>query len=293
MTTTNRLQKKTNSLQELPLEVLLQVTSFISCRDMSSLRLVSKIMRTFCDHPINWRTIYLEPEACEPISLWQLGDLKSIISPHVSHIQSIYISGVRDNIIYYLLSHCNNLQHLTICGWTTLSDHCLRLQPAQSLKIKTLELIGSPQQTNYISVDAYTLGKLMTQSPEMTNLVLSCEVHIHAETFISELEKAAIANPVDAHLQSFTLATRRTWLNEHVIRLIDVYPRIKSILLSPSATMEFDIVKGLDNFFEAWFNQKLNEVKLIPVTPCRYPLISTENMILYSKEILTNHSLNH
>lgn len=275
-------------LLKLPLEILLRIASFISCRDMSSLRLVSKAMRTFCDHPSNWRTIYLEPEVKSPVSLWQLGDLKSIISPHVSHIQSIHIWGVRDNIIYYILSHCKNLQHLTICGWTTLSDHSLRLQPAQSLKIKTLELIGSPQQANYISVDAYTLGKLMTQSPYMINLALGCEVHMHAETFVSELEKASHNNHTEALLQSLTLATRRTWMTEHVVRLINTYPNIRDIVLSPTAAINFENVKNMDAMIETWLDQQLKEATYVNVTYHHHPIISTDNMIFYSSRILTS-----
>lgn len=272
-------------LEELPPELMLNITSFITCRDLSSLRLVSKLMRTFCDHPMNWKSIRLDTEFKNPVSLWQLADLKSIISPHVSHIQSIYIWGVRDSIIYYILSQCKNLQHLTICGWTTLSDHCLRLQPAQSLKIKTLELIGSPQQTNYISVDAYTLGNLMIQSPNMTNLVFGCEIHIHAETFIAELEKAANTNPSEAHLQSFQLATRRTWLKDHVIRLINLYPTIQKIYLLPAAAIGFDLKEGYD-IFDSLISQKL-QTEVIPVTYCQRPLVSTEDMILYNSNILT------
>ncbi|KAI9356654.1 hypothetical protein BD770DRAFT_306974, partial [Pilaira anomala] len=219
-------------LMELPSEILLNIVSFVSCRDLAVLRLVSKNLRTCCDLPRNWTTLHLEPGS---IPLWQLADLKSIISPHLPHIQSIYIWGVRDNIIYYLLSRCKNLQHLTICGWTTLSDHCLRLKPAQSLKIKTLELIGSPQQTNFISVDAYTLGNLMIQSPEMTNLVLGCEAHIHAETLVAELEKAYSIHASEGQLQSFQLASRRTWLKEHILRLIRIYPDIQKIYLLPAA----------------------------------------------------------
>lgn len=271
-------------LEELPPELMLNITSSVSCRDMSSLRLVSKTMRTFCDHPMNWKSIYLDPKFENPNSLWQLADLKSIISPHVSHVQSIHIRGVRDNIIYYILSQCCNLQHLTIYGWTTLSDHCLRLRPAQSLKIKTLELIGSPQQTNYISVDAYTLGNLMIQSPDMTNLVFGCEIHIHAETFIAELEKAANSNTSEAHLQSFQLATRRTWLNEHVIRLINLYPTIQKIYLLPAAAIGFDLKNGHD-IFNSLLCQTLKEV--IPVTYFQRPLISTEDMILYNSNVLT------
>lgn len=271
-------------LEELPPELMLNITSSVSCRDMSSLRLVSKTMRTFCDHPMNWKSIHLDPKFENPNSLWQLADLKSIISPHVSHVQSIHIRGVRDNIIYYILSQCYNLQHLTIYGWTTLSDHCLRLRPAQSLKIKTLELIGSPQQTNYISVDAYTLGNLMIQSPNMTNLVFGCEIHIHAETFIAELEKAANSNTSEAHLQSFQLATRRTWLNEHVIRLINLYPTIQKIYLLPAAAIGFDLKNGHD-IFNSLLCQTLKEV--IPVTYFQRPLISTEDMILYNSNVLT------
>jgi hypothetical protein len=214
-------------------------------------------MHTFCDQPINWKSIDLKPS--EEQELWKLTKLKNIIDPHLSHIQSIRIWGVRDNIVQYLLNQCQNLQHLTICGWTTLSDHCLRLLPSQSLKIKTLELIGSSQQTNFVSVDAYTLGNLLLQSPELTNLALGCEIHIHAETFITELEKK---KTIGSDLQSFMLASRKTWLNEHVLRLINLYPEIQKIYLLPKTSIHFDSIEenDIDNLMYKRLKQIMNIV---------------------------------
>ncbi|CEP09347.1 hypothetical protein [Parasitella parasitica] len=267
-------------LDTLPTELLFNIASHLSCQDLSSLRLTCKFMRTFCDQPMNWKSIDLQPSALQ--ELWKLTELKDAIDPHLLHIHSIRIWGVRDNIVQYLLSQCPNLQHLTICGWTTLSDHCLRLFPSQSLKIKTLELIGSSQQTNFVSVDAYTLGNLLIQSPEMTNLVLGCEIHIHAETLITELEKK---RPTSNDLQLLMLASRKTWLNEHVLRLINIYPKIKKIYLLPKTSIHFDSIQNND--IEALLQEKLKQIMNIMPLPLEIPLLSNQKFIIYDKRPTT------
>lgn len=284
-------------LQDLPSEALFNIASFLSCQDMSLLRLTSKKMCTFCDHPFNWRTIKLEPT--ENFSLWRLVDLKEIIYLHVSHIHSIQIWSVRDNIIHYLLSQCNNLRHLKIFGWTTLSDHAFsRLSSSSSLmqqplKLRSLELIGIPQQANYISVDAYTLGGLILRSPDMTHLLFGCDINIHAGILLAELEKAA-PTEVAHHLQSFTLATRRTWLSEHVVRLIHLYPSIQQVyLLSIAAAEELHLKyhQRPEEVFDASRivaeRLKLAQQVVPPSMDCQYPLIATENMIVYNKNLLS------
>ncbi|CAO0789715.1 unnamed protein product [Mucor circinelloides] len=267
-------------LDTLPSELLLTVISLVPCQDLASLRLTCKYMRTFCDQPIIWKSIDLKPSGEQ--ELWKLTELKNTIDPHVFHIKSICIWGVRDNIVQYLLNQCRNLQHLTICGWMTLSDHCLRLLPSQSLKIKTLELISSSQQTNFVSVDAYTLGNLLLQSPEMTNLVLGCEIHIHAETFITELEKKT---PISSDLQSFMLASRKTWLNDHVLRLINIYPEIRKIYLLPKASIDFDPVHK--NNVDALLHQKLKQIMNIVPLPLEIPLLANQEFIIYDKRSTT------
>ncbi|KAK4517376.1 uncharacterized protein ATC70_000711 [Mucor velutinosus] len=262
-------------LDTLPPELLYKVISLVPCRDLASLRLTCKYMRTFCDQPIVWKSIDLKPWREQ--ELWKLTELKNTIDLHLSHILSIRIWGVRDSIVQYLLNQCQNLQHLTICGWTTLSDHCLRLLPSQSLKIKSLELIGSSQQTNFVSVDAYTLGNLLLHSPEMTNLVLGCEIHIHAETFITELEKTSVSSD----LQSFLLASRKTWLNEHVLRLINIYPEIQKIYLLPKASIELGPMQG--NNVDALLHEKLKQIMNIVPLPLEVPLLSNEEFIIYDK----------
>jgi hypothetical protein len=217
----------------LPPEIIFKIISFTSYKDISSLRQVSKILRTFCDHPTNWRTVRLHVTG----HLWKLTELRSILDPHLSLIRSIYIWDVRDSIVQYLLSSCRNLEHLTVCGWNTLSDHSLRLPSTQPLKIKTLKLIGSSIQSNYVSIDAYALSNLLAQSPHMTSIVLGCDIHIHAETLVTELEQKIQSRP---SLKSLILASRRTWLNEHVLRLVKVYPCLQSIYLLSNGIINAD-----------------------------------------------------
>jgi hypothetical protein len=228
-----------------------------------------------------WRSITLKPlydddnDDAKDV-LWKLAELKEIIEPHVSIIKSVRIWGVRDNIVKYLLSSCLNLQHLTICGWTTLSDHCLRLLPSQLLKIKTLELIGSSKDTNFVSVDAYTLSNLLVQSPHMTNLVFGCDSQVHAETFVTELEQNT---SLGVDLQLFTLASRKTWLNSHILRLTYLFPDIQKIYLMP------DLLEGLNidqENLDLWIANRIN--KKIAIEENKHlPLIFTDDMIIYHK----------
>ncbi|KAI8375780.1 hypothetical protein BD560DRAFT_391889 [Blakeslea trispora] len=276
-------------LNKLPPELLFQVTSYLSCQELAKLRLVSSMLRTFCDRPVHWRAIQLHHENRAGQELWKLGELKSIITPHLDHIQSIRIWGVRDNIVNYILSSCHNLRHLTICGWTTLSDHSLRLLPPRSLKLKTLVLIGSSEQTKFASIDASTLSNLLAQCPEMSNLVLGCELQVNAETLVAELE-----NKLHAHLlrssnglQSLTFATKRTWLNEHVLRLIKIYPSIQNICLLPDATLGF---RADTDKADYWIPNKLKQIiNADSTTPTPVndespiSLISNNNFIVYSK----------
>ncbi|KAI8977410.1 hypothetical protein BDF20DRAFT_792940, partial [Mycotypha africana] len=185
----------------IPSEIVFRIILYLSCNDISNLRLTSGRMRFHCDQPYLWRSIYLRPSS-PPLKeknyteghatvLWKLTDLKKIIDVHLEHIKSIQIWGVRDNIVHYLLSSCPNLHHLTICGWATLSDHCLKVLPSQTpLKLRTLKLIGTSEQMNFVSVDASALGKLLVQTPDMTDLVFGCKMHIHADILLNELEQS-------------------------------------------------------------------------------------------------------
>ncbi|KAI8097847.1 uncharacterized protein B0P05DRAFT_522293 [Gilbertella persicaria] len=272
-------------LQQLPPEILFEVTSYLCCQELASLRLTSRLLRTYCDHPNNWKNIQLHTNSSG--QLWKLDQLKKVIGPHLAHIQSIRIWGVRDNIVHYILSSCYNLRHLTICGWTTLSDHSLRLLPPRSLKVKTLALIGSCEHTKFASIDASTLSNLLAQCPEMTHLVLGCELQMNAETLVAELEKKVQqTHLLRSDLQSFTLATKRTWLNEHVLRLIKIYPSIQSIYLLPDATIGFCAEQETLDY---WMTNKLDQIikaesaTPMPIKDSEISLISNHHCIVYDK----------
>lgn len=275
-------------IEQLPPEIVFNIIAHISYKDVSCLRLVSRRLRTYCDQPIIWRSIILKPSEMHNDTrniLWKLIELKNIIDPHVSLIESVRIWGVRDNIVQYLLLSCPNLQHLTICGWTTLSDHCLRLLPSQSLKIKTLELIGTSQETNYVSVDAYTLSNLLVQSPHITSLIIGCDSQIHAETFVTELERHN--HPVDSlnpDLRMLTLASRRSWLNRHILRLVHIYPDIQKIYLMPKLTEGFDVNQDdIGSWIARKLKEKIDVVQLAVEEIDRIPIYSTDNLLIYNK----------
>ncbi|KAG1470869.1 hypothetical protein G6F56_002442 [Rhizopus delemar] len=219
------------------------------------------------DAPLNWKSIHLQPSK----SSWQLKELRHIIEPHKAHIKAIRIEGVRDNVVQYILTHCYKLKHLVVCGWLTLSDHSLRLGPDQSLDLQSIQIIGKANST--LLVDASTLARFIKQSPRLDNLVFGCQAHVHAETFISELEKIHTSR-FPRTLRSVTLATKQTWNKDHVARLVDLYPTLEHIKLIPEASRGF---KDLESF-RRWFEQ-LNSMRL------GHSFVSNKNLIMYNKSV--------
>ncbi|KAI8098621.1 uncharacterized protein BX664DRAFT_319185 [Halteromyces radiatus] len=249
-------------LSILPSETLWQVLSYLTVHDLSCIRLVSKKLALFADHPSHWRHLHLAPPqqyeeeqkvvsfSSSSLKLWSLKDLQRLIGPHRRIIESIQIWGVRDNIVRYILSHCVNLTDLTLCGWATLSDHAFKhLHP--ELKLHRLMLVGAQEQPNYTAMDATTLAHLLMQCP-LKELSLGCQVHIHAQTLLMELNKQQLpyksskkhnlslftkskTTKPPLHLQRLTLATRRTWSTEHVMALFDTCPSLHHVCLFPAA----------------------------------------------------------
>ncbi|KAI9277166.1 hypothetical protein BDA99DRAFT_555080 [Phascolomyces articulosus] len=282
------------TLQELPPEILWNIVSYFSLEQLSNARLVSLKLRHFCDHPDHWKHVRLVPPQIEQqngslsssssssISLWQMNDLERILAPHLKLIQSVQIWGVRDNIVRYLLQNCVNLYDLTLCGWTTLSNHAFKI-PASSttgtskLALRRLELIGTDQQPNYAAIDARLLGDLLTQCPDLSELMLGCQVHIHAQTLLKELKKRRTSNSKSSQppmlppiqLRSLTLATRRTWSQRHVAELLDLCPQLERVCLFLAAAKGFDLKKQKDARQEVHQlmmsnNNKPQEVSLEP-----------------------------
>ncbi|KAL0076566.1 hypothetical protein F4703DRAFT_1779508 [Phycomyces blakesleeanus] len=240
------------SLQNLPSELLFNCLSWLPLRDLATTRTVSITLQHFCDDPFFWRHLWLEPpeKPSKSIALWQLSDLKALIEPHLEHIQSIRIRGVRDNIVRYILNNCPNLEELTICGWTTLSDHAFKFtQPLSSLR--RLELVGAANQTNFTSLDATTLGRLLTRCPGLTELLLGCQVHIHAPTFITLLKSTSCLP-----LRFLTLATRRTWSSQHLADLMILCPRLECVSLLSAAAAGFNIKEKDTLGVHSWIAEK-------------------------------------
>lgn len=235
-----------NILHSLPPELLWRITAYLSLDDLAVARLVSKQLRHFCDHPSFWREVRLEPPrqpkstaATTTMALWQLSELKRLIEPHVRHIRSVRIWGVRDTIVQYLLEQCPNLTDLTVCGWTTLSSHAFG-KLNRTLALRRLELIGAAQQPNFAAIDARQLGRLLHQCPDLSDLMLGCQVHIHARTLLKELKHHPRAGQ---RLQLLTLATRRTWSHRHVAELLQLCPALECVCLVPAAAKGFDLKK--------------------------------------------------
>ena len=183
------------------------------------------------------------------MDLWQLHELERLIAPHVAHIQTIQIWGVRDHIVRYLLTQCTQLLDLTVCGWTTLSNHAFN--PKKTMRLRRLELIGAVQQPNYAGIDARVLCQLLRQCPDLQSLALGCQIHIHARTLLKELKKSSTSSspPPAQKLTSLTLATRRTWSQRHVAELMERCPALERVYLLPAAAKGFDLKK---NHQEQW-----------------------------------------
>lgn len=250
-------------LTSLPSETLWQVLSYLTVHDLSCIRLASRKLSLFADHPSHWRHLDLTPPVLQPkessltqpssspsskqscMKLWTLKDLRRLIGPHRNVIKSIQIWGVRDNIVRYILLHCVNLTELTLCGWATLSDHAFKhIHP--ETKLNRLLLVGAQDQPNYTAMDATTLAYLLMQCP-LKELSLGCQVHIHAQTLLLELNKQRPVVPSTINknrlsskgsslqLERLTLSTRRTWSSEHVVALFDTCPSLHHVCLFPAA----------------------------------------------------------
>lgn len=277
----------TTQLCSLPSEILWKIIILLNPVDLSNARVVSKQFNKYCDHPNHWTKLLLDPSTTishhstsatkednndnrmknDILTLWNLSDLKNVLEPHLALIETIQIWGVRDNIIRFLILHCNNLQELTISGWSTLSDHALRI-PNQQLSLRRLRLVGQ-QKSNFTSLDAATFGKLITQCPQLEELsVVSCQIHIQADSFIKSFDPAnrrdhhqeqqqqqqpnivspsandsetsvltplGDSSPPPTALKSLTVATKRTWSTQHVTRLFQLCSSLQVLALVPDS----------------------------------------------------------
>lgn len=229
----------------MPTEIIWKVITLLNPYEVSNTRLVCKRLRTYCDHPSIWKSISLNPqclikENTDPgaLTLWNLFELKEIIQPHLSLIKAITIWGVRDNIIRYLLLHCIKLENLTISGWSTLSDHALRVpfQPDEQLCLRRLRLVGQ-QKSNFTSLDASAFGKLIAKCPHLEELsVVSCQIHIQADNFLKSFDFFHQPSEGDlSSLKSLTVATKRTWSSQHVTRLFQLCSSLSYLALVPDS----------------------------------------------------------
>jgi hypothetical protein len=231
-------------LSLIPIEIIWEIIKKLDLVDLSNARLVSRRMRTLCDHPSHWRHIQLKPAVSnalegriDSLALWNLPDLKTILEPHRLLIQTIHIWGVKDNIIQYILINCLHLQDLTVSGWSTLSDLAFRAPFTQPNRqhlyhLRRLRLVGQ-RKSNFTSLDGATFGKLIAQCPNLEELsVISCQIHLQADTLLQSFNNRHVSNQVhnesmntldrnsrQMSLKSLTVSTKRTWSSEHVTSL--------------------------------------------------------------------------
>lgn len=298
----------------LPTELLRQILTWSSVHDLSSIRMTSKRLALLADHPSHWRHLQLTAPSNNSSStsnLWKLEDLQLLIGPHRQLIESIHIEGVRDNVVRYILSHCVNLTDLTLYGWVTLSDHAFksaRLAP----KLQRLILKGTSDQINYTALDATTLASLLIQCP-LREVSLDGQVHIHAQTLLTELRKhthhldtpasssslvikspESLSSSLPAssvstfnknrlgsrrsplQLQQLTMATRRTWSNEHVMALFDICPSLHHVCLCPADGFDLTQTKdyGSTTITQGWSSFSFCPLYPLPLSVLYIALIT-------------------
>ncbi|KAI8388120.1 uncharacterized protein BYT42DRAFT_559011 [Radiomyces spectabilis] len=222
-------------LEHLPSEITWHILSFLHVRDLASLRLICKRLQVLCDYPAHWRHVTLIPEVsgslssklspCHSPSLWQLSELRSIIAPHRMHIRSIHIWGVRDTIVRYLLEQCPLLEKLSLCSWTTLSDHAFKLPLPRRLRLRHLELI-SRSATSYVAMDSNCLGRLFTMCPDLQKLVLTCPSHIRAQTLVKQFKRHR-----PSELMILTMIVQREWPENLESDILAACPGLKQLCL--------------------------------------------------------------
>lgn len=270
----------------LPSEIIWNVITLLDPNELSNTRLVCKRLRTYCDHPSNWKDISLNPQSPiksqtnpDVLTLWNLFQLKEIIQPHLSLIKTIQIWGVRDNIIRYLILHCLELENLTISGWSTLSDHALRVpfQPDQSLCLRRLRLVGQ-QKSNFTSLDATAFGKLIAKCPYLEELsVVSCQIHIQADSFLKSFDFTQQLSEGDlSSLKSLTVATKRTWSSEHVTKLFQMCSSLRYLALVPDSK----------NILEPVDRTTSQPMTLVPIMESDRPLLEKNVQSVGEQEIL-------
>ncbi|KAI9261171.1 hypothetical protein BY458DRAFT_491595 [Sporodiniella umbellata] len=218
--------------------------SFLSPLDISRLRNISAKAKLICDMPYFWRNIVLKIEGTDQMVLWNLHELKQILDPHLSYIETVCIRGVRDSIMQYIMFECPELKELVVCGWLSLSEHSFYIPPERKspFTIKKLKLLGdSRQQSTFISLDSLTLGQWIGYCPYLEELSINCKAHFYAEDLVSSIRRVS---PIA--LRSIAIATKTTWCSQHVTRLFQYCAQLQFLGLIPdSASLEYQNKKDL------------------------------------------------
>ncbi|KAG2225441.1 hypothetical protein INT45_010077 [Circinella minor] len=229
------------TFERLPFELLWHIFSFASPRERCVARQVSRQLRALCSHPIFWETIDLTHK-----SLWQLDELQNILTPHLEHIRSIFIQGVRDDSIRYLLNYCPNLEELSVRRWKTLSDHALKCKEHKKLRIFALHGDGTP----YTAIDANSLSRLVLRLPSLQNLSLIAHAHIHIPTLLKTIKKnppqqlQSITLPIYHHDQQYDgMAVS----SDYAEQLLRTCPQLEQIFFVPNIGMGFNNIDTNNN----------------------------------------------
>ncbi|KAI9497324.1 hypothetical protein BDB00DRAFT_805999 [Zychaea mexicana] len=216
-------------LERLPSEILWHIFSFASPRERCAARTVSRQLYRICSHPKFWQSV-----ALTHASLWQLDELRHILTPHLQHIRSLSVQGVRDETLRFLLNHCPNLQELSVHRWRTLSDHALQLDK-EHLGLRSFALHGD--NTPYTAIDANSLAQLLLRLPNLQILAMVAHAHVHIPTLLKAIQKKpplalrAITLPVYHHEQQYDGVAISSQYGE---QLLETCPRLEQVFFVPN-----------------------------------------------------------
>ncbi|KAI9303724.1 hypothetical protein BJ944DRAFT_97421 [Cunninghamella echinulata] len=221
------------TILKLPAEIVDHILFYNDYEQLVVLRQVCKQWQYIIDRPLRWQTVMLNYPPSPNTLLWQLKKFQYLMEPHLSSIRSLHITGVRDTLVRYILKKCILLEDLTIEGWRTLSYHAIHLSKNKKInKLRNLKCLGRGNQI--FILEPFSFANFLYSCPCLTLLHIDqCELVLHADTFLTYLQKHRIYLP---ELTSLVLSLQQpsTWSQQHIQILFTFCPNLKYLQLESS-----------------------------------------------------------
>lgn len=233
----------------LPTEVVERILFTNDVWHLARCRQVCSYWRRLIDIPLHWRQVCLvgnhhgsstmePPLGSTLVNTWSLDSFQYLLNPHLLHIHSLTISGVRDSTVRLILDQCTMLEELHIMSFNTLSNHALTLKSNRHLKLRRFVLSGG--KNPFFSIDALSLAHFLSQCPLLNELTIDhCLLCIHPVTFLDQLGERHCNLE---HLTSLTLAgLQHKWSPHHVGRLLKSCPNLNEPRLTLHTTASLSL----------------------------------------------------